>query len=150
MLSTKWLSEPGSKIKGRLGATYGTALGYADAGCHGNAIGPALGSRLLNRGHEIVALGVTDPVIFELIGLFEDDFGADRLSDMTVAILGDDFRAYTQRVATGLDLKSAPGFQVLKRQGILAASQSGRVEFVDACARRTTIRASTCTRSQSD
>lgn len=84
---------------------HGTALGYANAGSHGNAIGPELGSRLLNRGYEIVTLGVTDPVIFELIGLFEDDFGADRLSDMTVAILKDDFRAYTQRVTLDLDLK---------------------------------------------
>ena len=84
---------------------HATALGYANAGSHGNAIGPELGSRLLNRGHEIVTLGVTDPVIFELIGLFEDDFGADRLSDMTVAILKDDFRAYTQRVTLDLDLK---------------------------------------------
>lgn len=84
---------------------HGTALGYANAGSHGNAIGPELGSRLLSRGHEIVTLGVTDPVIFELIGLFEDDFGADRLSDMTVAILKDDFRAYTQRIMLDLDLK---------------------------------------------
>ncbi len=84
---------------------HGTALGYANAGSHGNAIGQALGGRLLNRGSEIVALGVTDPVIFELIGLFEDDFGADRLSDMTVAILQEDFRAYTQRVATDLGLE---------------------------------------------
>jgi hypothetical protein len=56
---------------------HATALGYASAGGHGTAIGRELGARLVERGSEIVKLGVKDPVIFELIGLFEDDFGAD-------------------------------------------------------------------------
>jgi hypothetical protein len=81
------------------------ALGYANAGCHGNAIGPALSRRLLERADEIVKLGIEDPVIFELIGLFEEDFGADRLSDMTVAVVTDEFRSYTNRVVVELDLK---------------------------------------------
>jgi hypothetical protein len=84
---------------------HGTALGYAGAGSHGTAIGPELGARLVERGSEIVKLGVKDPVIFELIGLFEDDFGADRLSDMTVAILREEFLLYTQRITLELNLK---------------------------------------------
>ncbi len=88
-----------------------TALGYGNAGSHGNAIGQALAKRLLTRAYEIIALGVTDPVIFELIGLFEEDFGADRLSDMTVAILKKEFLQYTQRITAALEIEPSETFK---------------------------------------
>ena len=81
-----------------------TALGYGISGDHGKAIGEELSARLLDRASQIIQIGVVDPVIFELVGLFEEDFGADRLSDMTVAIIRDSFRAYTDRITRELDL----------------------------------------------
>jgi hypothetical protein len=83
----------------------GIALGYANVNSNGSGIGPSLAARLTERAAEIINLGVKDPVIFELIGLFEDDFGADRLSDMAVAILVEHFVAYSERIAEELDLK---------------------------------------------
>jgi hypothetical protein len=91
---------------------HAAALGYSNVGGHGNAIGPELAERLLKRSSEIIKLGVKDPVIFELIGLFEEDFGADRLSDMTVAILVKEFLEYTQRMTRELDLKPRHIFPV--------------------------------------
>ncbi|OFV97097.1 MAG: hypothetical protein A3F68_03275 [Acidobacteria bacterium RIFCSPLOWO2_12_FULL_54_10] len=89
----------------------GAALGYSGAGGHGKAIGPELAKRLCARAAEIVALGIDDPVIFELIPLFEEGFGADRLSDMAVGILDKRFHSYTQRVVSALDLKPNAKFR---------------------------------------
>lgn len=91
---------------------HATALGYANVGGHGNAIGAELAGRLLERSSEIIKLGVKDPEIFELIGLFEEDFGADRLSDMTVAILVVRFLAYTNRMVHEFDLKPRKLFRI--------------------------------------
>ncbi len=91
---------------------HATALGYANVGGHGNAIGPELANRLLVRSAEIIKLGVKDPVIFELIGLFEEDFGADRLSDMTVAILVEEFLSYNHRITRELDLNPRKSWRI--------------------------------------
>jgi hypothetical protein len=50
-------------------------------------------------------MGITDPEIFELLGLFEKDFGPDRLSDMTIAIILDDLFQYSAKIAKSLKLK---------------------------------------------
>lgn len=105
---------------------HATALGYANAGAYGSAIGPELGARLLERGDEIVKLGVTDPVVFELIGLFEDDFGADRLSDMTVAILREEFLVYTQRITLELNLKPRETFRYSGKEYVLPLQPDGK------------------------
>jgi hypothetical protein len=83
---------------------HGAALGYSNAGGYGRGIGRHLAAALVDRGKEIVDLGVKDPEIFELIGLFQEKFGPDLLSDMAVGILKRRFLAYTQRVATELNL----------------------------------------------
>ena len=54
---------------------------------------------------ELVAVGIKDPVIFELIGLFEEGVGADRISDMAISIIFNDIVKYTQRVAKELNIK---------------------------------------------
>src|SRR5229473_4455546 len=71
----------------------------------GRGIGPVLGCRLLESASEIIKLGISDPVIFELLGLFEEDFGADRLSDMTIRIIRYDLYEYTDRMSRELGLK---------------------------------------------
>ena len=82
----------------------GVSIGYGVTRSDGNAIGPVLANRLLETASEIVDLGITDPAIFELIGLFEEDFGADRLSDMTVSIIREDLYTYSARIARDLGL----------------------------------------------
>jgi hypothetical protein len=83
----------------------GTAIGYSAKSDDGRGIGPVLGNRLLESAWEIIKLGISDPVIFELLGLFEEDFGADRLSDMTIRIIRHDLYEYTDRTSRELDLK---------------------------------------------
>lgn len=78
----------------------GLSIGYGNQTGDGNAIGRELANKLLTSAMEILDMGIEDPEIFELIGLFEDGFGADRLSDMTISIIKEDIYAYTQRVAT--------------------------------------------------
>jgi hypothetical protein len=90
----------------------GVALGYSHAKDNGSGIGPDLAQRLATRGWEIVQLGITDPLIFELIGLFEEDFGADRLSDMAIGILWLRFLTYTDRISRELNLKPRATFKV--------------------------------------
>jgi hypothetical protein len=84
---------------------HGTALGYAHAGEFGRGIGPHLAEILVTRGKEIVDLGIDAAEMFELIGLFQEQFGSDLLSDMAVAILKERFIGYTQRVTTELKLQ---------------------------------------------
>jgi hypothetical protein len=83
----------------------GTAIGHSAKSDDGRGIGPILGERLLQSASEIIRLGISDPVIFELLGLFEEDFGADRLSDMTIRIISEDLFEYTDRMSKELGLK---------------------------------------------
>jgi hypothetical protein len=85
--------------------TSGTALGYGRVLGDGTGIGPELGGRLLRRAAEIVAMGISDPAIFELLALFEEGFGPDRLSDMTLRIVRDDLLRYTARVARDIGVR---------------------------------------------
>lgn len=82
--------------------TKGVFIGYGVYGGDGNAIGIDLARRLIRSALEILDMGIYDPEIFELIGLFEEDFGADRLSDMTIAIIKNDIYSYTERLIKDL------------------------------------------------
>lgn len=83
-----------------------TALGYSDSGTGGNAIGEVLAERILETVSLLSKAGVNDPAIFELVGLIEKGIGADRISDMTIVILIDNFCLYTQRIAKELKAKT--------------------------------------------
>ncbi len=83
-----------------------TALGYSTSGVGGNAIGKELASNILETVSQISQAGINDPVIFELIGVIEDNVGADRISDMTMVILIDNFAQYTERLAKELKLQT--------------------------------------------
>lgn len=82
----------------------GAAIGYGVTRSDGNAIGPVLGRRLVETAEEIISMGIKDPEIFELLGLFEEGFGADRLSDMTMRIIRDDLYKFTARIADELSI----------------------------------------------
>lgn len=81
-----------------------TGLGYATKGSHGNGISGKIALQLATNAVEIVRLGIQDPTIFALLPLFEEGIGADRISDMTIAILYRRFIAYTVRKAKELSL----------------------------------------------
>lgn len=85
---------------------HGVSIGYGTHSSDGSAIGPVLAARLEESAYEILNLGIRDPEIFLLLGLFEDDFGADRLSDMIISIIKNDLYAFTQRVATELEISN--------------------------------------------
>jgi hypothetical protein len=68
----------------------GICIGYSGKGTSGSGIGPELRKRIINTAREIILKGKEDLELFELIGLFEEDFGPDRLSDMTANIIKDD------------------------------------------------------------
>jgi hypothetical protein len=60
-----------------------TCLGYGGAGTSGSSRPDSLKARILNTTRDIVNLGVKNPEIIGLMGIFEDDVGPDTISDMT-------------------------------------------------------------------
>jgi hypothetical protein len=85
----------------------GVAIGLSKRKRDGSGIGPVLASRLLETGKELVALGIEDPALFEVLPLFEEGFGADRLSDMAISLLVPDLENLNIRITKELSLKQA-------------------------------------------
>lgn len=83
-------------------------LGYSKNGKRGSAIGKRLANKLVEVAKEIIDSGIKDPVIFELIGLFEEGIGADRISDMTAYIILPELLNFTQRVTKQFSISSIP------------------------------------------
>lgn len=81
-------------------------LGYSQDGKNGSAIGPKLARTLTQSSFELVEAGIKDPEIFQLVGLLEEGIGADRISDITIGILIEDFLNYTQNVASKLNIQT--------------------------------------------
>jgi hypothetical protein len=85
-------------------------LGYSINHTGGKGIGDKLANNLVETVIKFVKLGIVDPVIFELLPLFETGIGADRISDMIIHILLPDIVLFSIRVARSLNLpiSSAP------------------------------------------
>jgi len=81
-------------------------LGYSKSGKNGSGIGKKFAKQLTQTAYQLVQAGIKDPEIFQLVGLLEEGIGADRISDMTISILRDDFLLYTQNVAKKLNIKT--------------------------------------------
>lgn len=80
----------------------GTCLGYSNTGTSGNAIGKELRKRILRTIKELLKKGEVAPIIFELLGVFQEDIGCDRISDLVTFIIRDEIVSYTQRVIRNL------------------------------------------------
>ena len=78
----------------------GLSIGYSSKGTKGSGMGPKLRAQLLATATQVVTAGVDDPAMFELVGIFEDGIGADRISDMIAKIIGKDLVRFTQRVCS--------------------------------------------------
>ena len=81
-------------------------LGYSKTNKKGSGIGKGFAQKLAKTAYDIVKAGIEDPDIFELIGLLEEGIGADRISDMFISILTNDFLEYTQNIAIKLKLQT--------------------------------------------
>ncbi len=84
-------------------------LGYSNESTFGSGIGRNSSDQLISTLKEIYDSGISDPELFELLGLFQDGVGADRISDMTCNVLIRRFADFTQRV-----------FRIAKFNGICA------------------------------
>lgn len=82
----------------------GICIGYSAKGTSGSGMGPSLRRRLLADAKEIVRVGIEQPDIFDLAGLFEEDIGPDRISDMVAGIIKIDLIAFTKRVFVDLNV----------------------------------------------
>lgn len=78
----------------------GLSIGYSTTGANGSGMGAAMRERLLENVHQIVKAGNSDPALFELVGIFEDGVGPDRVSDMIAKIIAPDLIRFTQRVCS--------------------------------------------------
>ena len=84
----------------------GTCLGYSDESTDGNAIGPKLREAILFTIKELVGAGADAPELFELLGVFQERVGCDRISDLITFILRENIYQYTQRVVISLGIKT--------------------------------------------
>lgn len=76
----------------------GLCIGYSSVGTSGSGIGVGLRDRILDTAKLIIDAGKSDPELFELVGLFEENFGPDRISDMTANIIQNDILRYSLNI----------------------------------------------------
>ena len=82
----------------------GTCLGYGANSIHGSGFGTALTSQVVQVGKEIVDLGIRDPDLFSAMGLFEDNIGPDRVSDMATNVVYRALADFNRRVLDELQV----------------------------------------------
>ncbi len=82
------------------------SLGFSSEGNHGGGIGIYFAKQLAETGKIIADAGFENPQVFELIGIFEEGIGSDRISDMTISIIYDNIIQYTKRLAKELRIKT--------------------------------------------
>ena len=80
------------------------SLGHSKGSNKGYGVSPALAKRLYSTAKEIVEAGIKDPAIFELAVVFEEDFGPDLISDMTLRVILEDVSAFNERVCKNLSI----------------------------------------------
>lgn len=89
----------------------GINLGFS-SGTHGAGFGPQLRKKIINDAREIINAGSEQPEIFHLVGLFEENVGPDRISDMVARIIYNEILAYTKRIyrTLGINKENYPGY----------------------------------------
>lgn len=81
-----------------------TGLGFSKSGGHGTGISGILTKQLANSVIEIERAGIIDPEIYALMPIFEENIGPDRISDMIISILFDDFVRYTSSTVENMGI----------------------------------------------
>lgn len=82
------------------------ALGYAEASNAGRGVTPDVARRLYATAKAIIDAGIKNPSIFEVAVLFEEKFGPDLISDMTIFLLLEDLGRFNKRVVDKVGLKT--------------------------------------------
>lgn len=95
----------------------GINLGFSETGVDAG-FGPVLSKQVINDAFDIVKSGSKQPEIFQLVGLFEENVGADRLSDMIATIILPNIQAYTRRINQELNITPQRYPDVLFQDGI--------------------------------
>ncbi|PRY08965.1 hypothetical protein CLV24_11915 [Pontibacter ummariensis] len=80
-------------------------LGYASNNTAGAGAGPGFSKAIVGAIYDTIRLGLTDLKHFERIGLFNEGFGPDRISDITANLIKEDLVTYTQKICTDLKIK---------------------------------------------
>ena len=80
-------------------------LGFSSTG-KDTGFGDVLSKQVISDAFDIVKAGSTQPEIFQLIGLFEEKVGPDRLSDMIATLVFDDIVQYTRNINHKLEINS--------------------------------------------
>ena len=83
-----------------------TGLGFSKGNTKGRGISGTISMQLAQTAYAIINAGLEDPEIFGLMQLIEENVAADRISDMTIAILQKNFLEYTQRIALKMGIKT--------------------------------------------
>ncbi|MGP8252606.1 MAG: hypothetical protein ACLQHF_11265 [Terracidiphilus sp.] len=110
--------------------TSNTGLGCAEDGTEGNAIGKILASRIISRARQVLPHVDYQPEVLELIGVFTEGLGCDRISDMVVAILKPRFLAYTSRVTTELQIQQTVKAQFNGKTYIFPQAKKGEKPII--------------------
>lgn len=84
----------------------GIGLGFSK-GKHGSGFGKELEAIIIQDAKEIITLSSNQPEIFHLIGLFENNVGPDRLSDMIARLIYRSISQYTTRINKALGITPA-------------------------------------------
>ena len=77
-------------------------LGYSMKGTAGSGSGSKLKTIILNTAFDIIKAGNKHPEIFEIVGLFEENIGPDRISDMISRVIKEDLIIYSRRIYSEL------------------------------------------------
>ncbi len=80
----------------------GTCLGYGSETTRGSGFGPKLTEAIMLTASQIVSLGVDNPDLFLLMGLFEGDVGPDRISDQATNAILPALLSFNQRILGSL------------------------------------------------
>ncbi len=84
----------------------GLSIGYGSKSDSGTSIAKNVANRILLSMSEILAVGIEDSEVVELLGLFVIGFGPDSMSDLIIHIIYEDFCLYTARISKELGIKT--------------------------------------------
>lgn len=84
------------------GELSGLCIGYSTKSTGGRGIGPVARAKIFHTVKEIIQAGIEDPAIFDLVGMFEKNVGADGISDLLGHLSTPEIIAYTKEVLQNL------------------------------------------------
>lgn len=96
----------------------GINLGFSTSG-KDIGFGYKTSKNVISDAFDIVKKGILDPEIFHLIGLFEENIGPDRLSDMIATIIYEDIVSYTKYINKELSIVPEKRKHLEFRNGIV-------------------------------